>query len=392
MNTKNYVYVFVIGLMCAAALMLQSLRVQAAPSVMDEVEKSVPSEELTLPEKPVEVQPPETPDETKPTEELNETPQADAAETEQVEEVTEEPVQEETKTHSLHVKEEVSVEPEQQKKSHHHFYMGFFSKIKTFAHNHILVRIVTLKNSFIKYLADKTFFEKTAKSESATSDDKKEVCSDFAPYYFIYPTYEGYDKAFFSDKVKDFTELMPYNMAVKNTAVKIDAPKNAVTSLGTTDIWVLVNAPSPQISVCGKPLFAKIVIDIRNNTLYKYDRNGFPLKAYLVATGARGTRTMPGLRIVTYKERFPYAGAPESKRALDPYSYGPYILFLNAVEPRTGRQYCVEQLLHGNGNEYSIGRKVSHGCVRTNNIVMKKELSKEVKRGDYVLLINPDID
>ena len=95
---------------------------------------------------------------------------------------------------------------------------------------------------------------------------------------------------------------------------------------------------------------------------------------------------------MTYKERFPYAGAPESKRALDPYSYGPYILFLNAVEPRTGRQYCVEQLLHGNGNEYSIGRKVSHGCVRTNNIVMKKELSKEVKRGDYVLLINPDID
>ena len=138
-------------------------------------------------------------------------------------------------------------------------------------------------------------------------------------------------------------------------------------------------------------LFAKIVIDIANNTLYKYDEDGFPLKAYLVATGARGTRTMAGLRIVTHKEKFPYKGAPkECKRLIDPYSYGPYIIFMNRVNPKTGRQIYVDQFLHGNGNERSIGRKVSHGCVRTNNEVMKKELSKEVNRGDYILLINPD--
>ena len=60
--------------------------------------------------------------------------------------------------------------------------------------------------------------------------------------------------------------------------------------------------------------------------------------------------------------------------------------------PKTGRQTVVDQFLHGNGNERSIGRKVSHGCMRTNNKVMIQELSKEVYRGDYVLLINPDLN
>ena len=93
-------------------------------------------------------------------------------------------------------------------------------------------------------------------------------------------------------------------------------------------------------------------------------------------------RTRSGLRIVTYKERFPYSGDPTSLRAQDPFSYGPYIIFVNVIDPKTGRQTVIQQLLHGNGNEYSIGKKVSHGCVRTNNSVMKYELSKEIKRGE----------
>lgn len=217
---------------------------------------------------------------------------------------------------------------------------------------------------------------------------------DFAPYYFIMPSIpENYlRKTIFPKDITNIRELLPYTLTIqKNTIYKMDAPENIVTSRGVTDMLVLLNAPSPKIEILGKPHFAKLVIDIRNNTLYKYDENGFPLKAYLVATGASGTRTSTGLRIVTYKERFPYAGDPTSKRAQDPYSYGPYIIFMNVVNPKTGRQYVIEQLLHGNGSEYSIGKKVSHGCVRTNNSVMKYELSKEVKRGDYILLINPDI-
>lgn len=217
---------------------------------------------------------------------------------------------------------------------------------------------------------------------------------DCAPYYFIMPSIPNdyLKNIVFPKDIANIMELLPYSLTIqKNTIYKMDAPRKAVTSRGTTNMLVLMNAPSPKIEVLGKSHFAKLVIDIRNNTLYKYDKNGLPLKAYLVATGARGTRTYAGLRIVTYKERFPYAGDPTSKRALDPYSYGPYIIFMNVVNPKTGRQYVIEQLLHGNGSEYSIGKKVSHGCVRTNNSVMKYELSKEVKRGDYVLLINPDV-
>lgn len=244
-----------------------------------------------------------------------------------------------------------------------------------------------------EYLSTRPFFKKYNLLAQHTTDKKQINNPDFLPYYFIYPSFQKdcLEKAYFSGKISDISEFMPYSLSIRCTTPKLDVPKNIVTPQGTTDILVLINAPSPKILVTGKALFAKLVIDIRNNTLYKYDKNGMPLKAYLVATGARGTRTLPGLRIVTYKESFPYAGDPESKRALDPYSYGPYIIFVNVVDPNTGRQYVIEQLLHGNGNEYSIGKKVSHGCVRTNNNVMRKELSKEVKRGDYILLINPDI-
>ena len=218
---------------------------------------------------------------------------------------------------------------------------------------------------------------------------------DYSPYYFIMPDIQNnyLVKIISPDKISNIMELLPFSLTIqKNTICKMSTRKNVITPLGTTDIFVLMNAPSPKIEVLNKKCFAKLVIDIRNNTLYKYDKNGFPLKAYLVATGASGMRTRSGLRIVTYKERFPYSGDPTSLRAQDPFSYGPYIIFVNVIDPKTGRQTVIQQLLHGNGNEYSIGKKVSHGCVRTNNSVMKYELSKEIKRGDYILLINPDID
>ena len=178
---------------------------------------------------------------------------------------------------------------------------------------------------------------------------------DFVPYYFLY-SQNFLEKTVFAEKITNPKDLLPLSCTVSNYIIKkIDMPKNAVTPQGTSDIRVLLNAPSPEIKVVGKSLYAKIVVDIRNNTLYKYDEDGFPLKAYLVATGAKGNRTKTGLRIVTYKEKFPYKGAPVStKRIVDPYSYGPYIIFLNRVNPKTGRQTNVDQFLHGNGNEKSI--------------------------------------
>ena len=256
-----------------------------------------------------------------------------------------------------------------------------------------------LKLTILQHLYTNKFFGKLFPMQVAEYrllTEHKQIINpkDFVPYYFLYPDMVKnlFEKIAFPENITNPNEFLPFLSTVKNYEVRIEVPKNLVTPQGTTDIRVLLNAPSPKIKVVDKSLFAKIVIDIRNNTLYKYDRDGFPLKAYLVATGARGSRTNSGLRIVTYKEQFPYRWAPiNSKRLFDPYSYGPYILFLNVVNPKTGRQYAADQLLHGNGNEHSIGRKVSHGCVRMNNKVMKQEISKEVNRGDYILLINPDV-
>ena len=253
---------------------------------------------------------------------------------------------------------------------------------------------IYLKKSIIQYLSKCPYICELPAFKQSHNYKPIATNIDFIPYYFLTSHFKDdyLKRMFFENNVTDIIDLLPYKLALQNSEIKLDAPKNAVTPQGTTDTLVLINAPSPQIEVLGKSLYAKLVIDIRNNTLYKYDKDGFPLKAYLVATGARGTRTLPGLRIVTHKERFPYIGAPNSKRALDPYSYGPYIIFINQINPVTGRQSSIGQLLHGNGNEYSIGKKVSHGCIRTNNNVMRNELSKEVKRGDYILLINPDIN
>lgn len=375
----NKNYVCKLGLICTIALFtVQPLFAQI--SVYDEIEQSAPVEEVqTIETQPVQTEEPSVSSEEKEqVEEQNIKPEIVTEETEKTTEETApaEPkpvqtVQQKTTTVTLKKIEQKS----------------FLSKVLEKINSLNLSNKLTLaKNSVLKYLSEQQFINKFYKQEQVA--EHKEYL-EFAPYYFIYPSFNSY--GMFADNITNIIELMPYTLGISNMAHKLNAPKNLVTPQGITDTLVLMNAPSPKIEVVGKSMYAKLVIDIKNNTLYKYDKNGFPLKAYLVATGARGTRTMPGLRVVTYMERFPYQSLPDSKRALDPYSYGPYIIFLNVVDPKTGRQYVVEQLLHGNGNEYSIGKKVSHGCVRTNNNVMRKELSKEVKRGDYILLINPDI-
>lgn len=394
MSTRNYVYILT-GLLCFAVLTAQPSCVQASAVVLDEIEQSVsPVEEnpvqheVSTPQ-PTSIEPVVNEEaEESTTENTYEEQKAAEEETNEQEEISVQPQQ------NVHTSVEPAVqEPVLEKKSKIHFISlsEIFGRISEFFSNLKFDKIIALGDTVLQYFESNKFFCKLC--PKPVEENKPMVATkEFAPYYFLYPeTKNCLEKIAFPDKITKPEEFLPYSYMVKNPDIKIQASKNTVTPQGTTDIWVLANAPSPKIEVIGKSMYAKLVIDIRNNTLYKYDKEGFPLKAYLVATGARGTRTMPGLRVVTYKERFPYAGAPDSKRALDPYSYGPYIIFMNVVDPKTGRQSVVEQLLHGNGNEYSIGKKVSHGCVRTNNKVMRCELSKEVKRGDYVLLINPDV-
>ncbi|MCR5265484.1 MAG: L,D-transpeptidase family protein [Cyanobacteria bacterium RUI128] len=395
MSTKNYVYIFLAGLLCFAVFAAQPVSVQASVTVTDEIEQQAsqteekPVNELSVPQ-PTEVEPVSSeemvPEGESTTENTDEEQKVADEETNKQEEIS---VQ--TPKCVRTPVEPVVQKPVQEKKSIHLSLSKIFNKFSDFFANLPFDKVAEFKDTVLQHLESNRFFCKLCPKQ-VEENKQIVVTKEFAPYYFLYPeTNNCLEKIAFPDRITKPEEFLPYSYMIKNPDIKIQASKNTVTPQGTTDIWVLANAPSPKIEVIGKSMYAKLVIDIRNNTLYKYDKEGFPLKAYLVATGARGTRTMPGLRVVTYKEHFPYAGAPDSKRALDPYSYGPYIIFMNVVDPKTGRQYVVEQLLHGNGNEYSIGKKVSHGCVRTNNKVMRCELSKEVKRGDYVLLINPDV-
>ncbi len=353
-----------------------------------EVEEPSEEENLTEEEKPAEEE--DTIQDTTTTEE--QTVPAEEISTEQKEEVLSVNPQETNEETSVEtVSEEESI-PEKESKKFNLILSEFFDKCSDFFSQLWFDKIIPLKDKIVQYLPSKKDVEIPGfipLAEPKKAANPKNVM----PYYFLYP--ENYhENIFLNPNITNPKELLPYNCIIYNYEIeKLEAPKGVITPEGTTDIRILINAPSPKIEVVGKSLFAKLVVDIANNTLYKYDEDGFPLKAYLVATGARGNRTKSGLRIVTYKEKFPYKGAPaNTKRILDPYPYGPYIIFLNAVNPKTGRQRFVDQFLHGNGNERSIGKKVSHGCMRTNNKVMTQELSKEVNRGDYVLLINPDLN
>lgn len=417
MKRKFCIYEFVVGLVCLISILaFQPPAAQSSTAVLDEVERPVPHEDvksidtsaqqdLSSPTEKSKDEQTASPDTTPSEDSDNLSTPTDGEkdikeETLDDAESIEEPAKEESPEHTT-VREPnktsslEKVKPAE-KKAHKFSISKIFEKCRNVMRRFAFCNVFHIKNQNTQHTAVKPLFGRFHKAEHSKTTDIQTEYPEVVPYYFINPTttLENYkiENIVGKNKLDSPIELMPCHLAIESLMVKSDNSKKIIPPRGTTEYDVLVSAPSPQITVTGKTMSAKLVIDIRNNALYKYDKKGFPLKAYSVATGAYGTRTLPGLRIVTYKERFPYSGAPNSKRALDPYSYGPYILFLNKVDPKTGRQCVMEQLLHGNGNEYSIGRKVSHGCIRTNNKVMREELSKEVVRGDYILLINPDIN
>lgn len=159
-----------------------------------------------------------------------------------------------------------------------------------------------------------------------------------------------------------------------------------VPASGTQTEAILENAPSPDIIIQEKMQTASIVIDLSKNILYKYDSLGNPKKAYLVASGAKGSPTEKYVQIVTHIETFPYKNAPHgTKRRRRPQDFGPKIICLNILNPQTGEQRQTGQFIHGNNNAESIGKYASHGCIRMDNEVIK-QLSQEVKRGDIVIV------
>lgn len=153
------------------------------------------------------------------------------------------------------------------------------------------------------------------------------------------------------------------------------------------DKTILANAPSSQIEVAGKKQNAAIVVDLSENRFYRYDKDGKAFEVYQVASGKKTSPTSTGLRKVSHIETYPYTEAPAgTKRRKSPKAYGPKILILTTIDPKTGKDLGSNgEFIHGNNNPASIGTYASHGCMRMDNDVIV-QLSKEVKPGSYVLI------
>ncbi len=175
--------------------------------------------------------------------------------------------------------------------------------------------------------------------------------------------------------------------AFTNQYIKQDKfTKNNIKPQGTLDENILIGAPSPFVNICGEEKNAKIVVDLSKNILYKYNDLGKAEIAYSVASGKKSSPTHKGVRIVTHIETFPYRTAPrQTKRRRNPSAYGPKIICLNKLDPITGEQSSTGEFIHGNDNAESIGKYISHGCIRMDNDIIKL-LSTQVKRGDIVII------
>lgn len=182
--------------------------------------------------------------------------------------------------------------------------------------------------------------------------------------------------------VSNTIETTPINKEIVDTVEFT----NKVPAKGTNAENILSNAPSPIVFLNGEKRAAKFVIDLSKNVLYHYDEEGTPIYAYLVASGKKTSPTDIGLRVVTHTETYPYKSAPAAtKRHKRPWDYGPRIICLEKIDPRTGKRSPTGEFIHGNNNPNSIGKYASLGCIRMDNEVIKK-LSKEVKKGDLVLI------
>ncbi len=159
-----------------------------------------------------------------------------------------------------------------------------------------------------------------------------------------------------------------------------------VTPEGTSNDTILQRAPNPEITIKGEKKKAIIVVDLSKNILYQYDKDGNATTAYLVASGKKRYPTDPGIRIVTHIEKYPYRSAPKStRRRRKPNDYGPRIICLEKVDPKTGKRSPTGEFIHGTNNPNSLGKYASLGCIRMDNGVITK-LAEEVKRGDLILI------
>jgi len=174
------------------------------------------------------------------------------------------------------------------------------------------------------------------------------------------------------------------------TTEQVDSFIPQITPQGTKNLAILAQAPKPDVTIARVKKKAGIVVDLKKNILYRYDKDGKPVNAYLIASGAVDSPTNTGVRIVSHIETYPYKTAKGTKRSQNPNDYGPKILILKIVDPKTGKQSYTGEFIHGHLSYYDTfeatkDRRVSHGCMRMDNDVIQT-LAKEVKPGELVII------
>ena len=155
---------------------------------------------------------------------------------------------------------------------------------------------------------------------------------------------------------------------------------------GTTDAKFMSKAPNPHIVIAGEDKTAVIVVSIKDNLLFKYNKQGKVERVYSVATGKPSTPTKPQVCIVTHKEKHPYRGAPKTtQRWQTPNAFGDYCVCMEIIDTKTGKQRKTGQFLHGTNKPESVGHKASKGCMR----MFKKDITTikdQVNRGDIIIV------
>ena len=189
----------------------------------------------------------------------------------------------------------------------------------------------------------------------------------------------------------DSTELVLFPAQTEQASEDtFEKAEKLITPQGVKDKSVLKYAPEPDIVIAGEKKKAGIVVDISKNILYRYDKDGNPVNAYLIASGKKSTPTDKGIRIVSNKEKYPYKTAVGTKRKRNPKDYGPFVLVLKKIDTETGEQTRTGEFIHGCRSyektfESTPDRYVSHGCMRMDNDVIK-ELASIVEKGEIVII------
>ena len=182
--------------------------------------------------------------------------------------------------------------------------------------------------------------------------------------------------------------------AKPDTFELVDTPKmNTLDSIeikpgGIKDSLFLANAPSPKITVAGKTYNAAMVVDITNNILYRYEKDGKAKIAYPVSTG-RDSLTVPGIYSISHVEHYPYDKAPENTlRHRIPCIFGDAGIVLQKVNPQNGTKKPTGIMIHGRYNNDKIGVHSSGGCIRCFNEIDIHNITYQAKQqpGAYILM------